>query len=213
MDLDISTILKNFENSSSRRDSLNISAIPMPPVVERSKRVEMRYIPTTPYKILDAPGIIDDYYLNLLDWNNSLIGISLKDTVYSFNTDSGDVNEVYNCNQNSHSQTDNSSYISCVKGQDGKLAIGDSAEICGMKWSPTNEYLASGSNDNSVKIWKLGYPMCKTLKGHSSAVKAMDWCSWKSNTLCTGGGSKDKTIKFWDIFNQTPLKTIETASQ
>jgi len=29
----------------------------------------MRYIPQYPEKILDAPDIVDDYYLNLLDWS------------------------------------------------------------------------------------------------------------------------------------------------
>ena len=28
-----------------------------------------RHIPTAPERILDAPELIDDYYLNLLDWS------------------------------------------------------------------------------------------------------------------------------------------------
>ena len=45
------------ENSSSKLSS----AI-------RSRRKPIRYIPTNSTKILDAPDIRDDYYLNLLDW-------------------------------------------------------------------------------------------------------------------------------------------------
>ena len=29
----------------------------------------LRFIPSYPEKILDAPDLVDDYYLNLLDWS------------------------------------------------------------------------------------------------------------------------------------------------
>lgn len=35
-----------------------------------------RHIPSAPEKILDAPGMKGDYYLNLLDWGNNSIFIS-----------------------------------------------------------------------------------------------------------------------------------------
>ena len=38
-----------------------------------SCRKEPRYISKTPYKVLDAPELQDDYYLNLLDWSSSNI--------------------------------------------------------------------------------------------------------------------------------------------
>ena len=35
-------------------------------------------ISKTPYKVLDAPALKDDYYLNLLDWSNKdLLGVGL----------------------------------------------------------------------------------------------------------------------------------------
>jgi hypothetical protein len=42
-----------------------------------------RNISKAPYKVLDAPGLSDDYYLNLMDWSsNNLIGIGLENYVY-----------------------------------------------------------------------------------------------------------------------------------
>ena len=39
-----------------------------------------------PYKVLDAPGLIDDFYLNLLDWGfNNLLAVGLERTVYLWN--------------------------------------------------------------------------------------------------------------------------------
>ena len=37
------------------------------------------------------------------------------------------------------------------------------------------------------------------LQGHKAAVKALAWCPWQRNLLATGGGSTDKTMRFWNI--------------
>jgi cell division cycle protein 20 (cofactor of APC complex) len=37
-----------------------------------------RVVPQYPEKILDAPDIVDDYYLNLLDWgSNNVLAVCL----------------------------------------------------------------------------------------------------------------------------------------
>lgn len=42
-----------------------------------------RKISTKPYKILEAPGLIDDFYLNLVDWSsNNDIAVGLNNSVY-----------------------------------------------------------------------------------------------------------------------------------
>ena len=42
--------------------------------------------PKKPIKVLEAPGLIDDYYLNLVCWSKSnLIAVGLEDSVYFFN--------------------------------------------------------------------------------------------------------------------------------
>lgn len=42
-----------------------------------------RKIPKAPFKILDAQGLLDDYYLNLVDWSsNNLVGVGLENNVY-----------------------------------------------------------------------------------------------------------------------------------
>ena len=38
-----------------------------------------RNIPKIPYKVLDAPSLLDDFYLNLVDWssqNDLVVGLS-----------------------------------------------------------------------------------------------------------------------------------------
>jgi len=40
---------------------------------------KQRTIPKIPYKVLDAPSLLDDFYLNLVDWSNQndlVVGLS-----------------------------------------------------------------------------------------------------------------------------------------
>ena len=45
----------------------------------------IREIPSAPFKILDAPGLQDDYYLNVLDWiNTDKVVVALGHTIYKW---------------------------------------------------------------------------------------------------------------------------------
>lgn len=229
----------------------------------RSERLSSRQIANAPYKILDAPGMIDDFYLNLLDWAGDFIYIALSDTVYKYTVSSCNVSEIFKTN----------GYISCLKAEDQNLAIGCSdgklyifnqdmqtdtltidtdrlsvmdwnerilsigtktgllthydtlykkiisqntahkGEICGLKWSPDKKMLATGSNDNTVKVWKVNHNTPKWTIEFKSAVKALAWCPWRNGILCTGGGAKDKSIKIWDVNENKLENQIQVSSQ
>ena len=54
-----------------------------------------RHILDEPEKILDAPQLIDDYYLNLLDWGVSdVISIGLGEAVYLWNAKTSETTEL-----------------------------------------------------------------------------------------------------------------------
>ena len=55
-----------------------------------------RVVPTSAYKILDASDLIDDYYLNVLDWHpkHNILAIALGSVVYIWYGDTGDVSKV-----------------------------------------------------------------------------------------------------------------------
>ena len=57
---------------------------------EVSDTQKARYISPVPEKILDAPEILDDYYLNLMDWSpTNLLTISLNQNLYLWNYSNG----------------------------------------------------------------------------------------------------------------------------
>jgi cell division cycle protein 20 (cofactor of APC complex) len=90
-------------------------------------------------------------------------------------------------------------------------------EVCGLKWNPDGRYLASGGNDNLVTIWDGSMshdnkPL-HILRDHLAAVKAVAWCPWQTNLLATGGGTADRRIKIWNMFNGNLLQDHDAKSQ
>ena len=62
----------------------------------------------------------------------------------------------------------------------------------------SNNYFAVGTNDCNVKIFdKRKASTVMDAYQHLAAVKALDWQT--STRLISGGGSKDKKIKFWKL--------------
>jgi len=51
------------------------------------------------------------------------------------------------------------------------------------------------------------------LNDHKAAVKALSWCPWQRNLLASGGGSNDKSIKFWNTEQGSLLNSLQTDSQ
>ena len=72
-------------------------------------------------------------------------------------------------------------------------------EVCGLKWSPDNQYLASGGNDNKLFVWNssMTNPV-HTFTEHLAAVKAIAWSPHHHGLLASGGGTADRCIRFWN---------------
>jgi len=51
--------------------------------LSKSSRPVSRHIPSAPSRILDAPDLIDDYYLNLISWSDTnVLAVALGQAVY-----------------------------------------------------------------------------------------------------------------------------------
>ena len=54
-----------------------------------------RAVAKVPYKVLDAPDLADDFYLNLVDWGSQhTLGVGLGSCVYMWNATSGRVTKL-----------------------------------------------------------------------------------------------------------------------
>jgi len=69
-------------------------------------------------------------------------------------------------------------------------------KVCGLKWSPDMQYLASGGNDNQLLVWSLRSPRpVQAYTQHVAAVKAIAWSPHHHGLLVSGGGTADRCLK------------------
>ena len=232
-----------------------------------------RKISKIAYKILDAPGIIDDFHMNILDWSKkNVIGISLSNNVYLFEkiknknkvsnlvelkdnfytsikfNPSGNLLacgdkegnlDIYNIKERKKiSELKlHSNRITSISWKNDKILSTGSRdkliksydirinkiiqqhkkhkqEICKIEWDKQASYLASGGNDNLICIWdaRKNDPI-QYYNEHKGAVRALTWSPFSFGSFISGGGTSDKSIKFWNVNKKKSLKTINTDSQ
>lgn len=139
---------------------------------------QRRRIASTPERVLDAPGLEDDYYLNLLDWSSSnLVAIALSEAVYIWNAESGDVG----CLCTLHN---------------GDQDVSTTPEIVtSVKFSEDGSYLAVGTSSGSIQIYDLSTSTrIRTMNGHATRVPALSWSG-----AILSSGSKDGSIWNSDV--------------
>ena len=125
-------------------------------------------------------------------------------------------------------------------GQGARVAtcVGHQQEVCGLRWSTDGTTLASGGNENYLCLWDAAmsggargpgaannhrgagavgggdtHQARLTLTQHQAAVKALAWCPFQRNLLASGGGTADRTIKFWNASSGAVLQSVDTGSQ
>ncbi|KAF6037626.1 FZR1 [Bugula neritina] len=239
----------------------------------RSPRKAQRKIPRVPFKVLDAPELQDDFYLNLVDWSaQNVLSVGLGSCVYLWSANNSQVVRLCDLSVESDTVTsvswaDRGNYVAVgtnkgyvqiwdvaatkrvshfsghtarvgalawnadllssgsrdrnilqrdIRSSEGvKKLTGHRQEVCGLKWSPDHQHLASGGNDNKLLVWNASSsntPL-QTYSDHVAAVKAIAWSPHQHGLLASGGGTADRCIRFWNTLTGQPLQSVDTGSQ
>ncbi|QRW12682.1 APC/C activator protein CDC20 (cell division control protein 20) [Ceratobasidium sp. AG-Ba] len=130
----------------------------------------IRTISKTPYKVLDAPELKDDFYLNLVDWSSTnYLGVGLGSCVYLWSAESSKV----------------------VKLCD----LTNVNPVTSVSWVQKGSTVAIGTQNGEILIYDATtLKKQRTLTGHASRVGALAWSNW---TLSSG--SRDRTILNYDV--------------
>lgn len=63
--------------------------------------------------------------------------------------------------------------------------LGHVQEVCGLRWAPNHQHLASGGNDNKLFIWSnASSSPLHCLMEHKAAVKALAWSPHQVTIMC-----------------------------
>ncbi|KAF9439121.1 hypothetical protein BGZ76_011359 [Entomortierella beljakovae] len=80
------------------------------------------------------------------------------------------------------------------------------APVLCCDWSKDGTKLASGGADKTAKLFDVATGQSTPVAQHDAPIKEVRWVDGQSPILATG--SWDKTIRYWDIRQSTPISTI-----
>jgi WD40 repeat protein len=84
---------------------------------------------------------------------------------------------------------------------------GHQAGVLSISSSPDGKTIASGSGDNTIKLWDVATGKeIRTLRGHQAAVLGIS-SSPDGKTIASG--SYDNTIKLWDVATGKEIRTLQ----
>lgn len=131
---------------------------------------KQRKVKKVPFKVLDAPALQDDYYLNLIDWSpHDYLAVGLATSAYLWNSRNSQVTKL------------------CDLGlRNFATAVG-----CSRK----NPLIALGTQSGVVQVWDVEkLTRLRSFGGHIERVAAV---AWGGSLLSTG--SRDKSILHRDL--------------
>lgn len=130
-----------------------------------------RRIAKVPFKVLDAPALQDDFYLNLVDWSSqNVLAVGLGSCVYLWSACTSKVTKLCDL-----AQTEDA--------------------VTSVAWAQRGTHLAVGTNRGEVQLWDtIKCKKVRTMGGHSARVGTL---AWSGPVLASG--SRDRLIFLRDV--------------
>ena len=217
----------NQENEEQMSENEGFAMTPIKPSSQSQlsgSRKSMRNIAKSPFKVLDAPRLTDDFYLNLVDWSSScnILSVGLGECVYLWSAYTSKVTKLVDltklfedysdCLDNDEfhdgydmvcsvgwSKNHQSALNHCISGspQYGQSLHSASSNAVYSKQPKCTDYLAVGSGSGYVFVFDTVTSKLSRspLIKHNHRVGVI---AWKDNNVLTSG-SRDRNIYLRDI--------------
>jgi len=128
-----------------------------------------RVVPQSALKVLDAPGLEDNFYGHPVDWSRrNIIAVALSEMVFLFDATSG---------------------------RTEKLLQLSSGQVTTLRWTGEGVHLSVGTTAGEVQIWDtLQSRQLRSLRGHGGRIGALAW-----NEHMLASGAADAEIHHHDV--------------
>lgn len=129
-----------------------------------------RAVPQSALKVLDAPGLIDDFYGHPIDWSSrNIVAVALSETVYLFDAGSGRIERL--------------------------LGLPGGAAVTSLRWTGEGLHLGVGTSHGEVQIWDgSAQRQLRSLRSHGGRIGALAW-----NEHMLSSGSADAEVHHHDV--------------
>ncbi|OAY77689.1 Cell division cycle 20.1, cofactor of APC complex [Ananas comosus] len=137
----------------------------------QEERDHARYFSASADKILEAPGLIDDYYLNIMDWGKeNILAVASGPSVYLWKADTDEVQLLLSADEEENYPTS-------------------------VSWCDDGKKLAIGYATSQIELWDaLTFQQVRTFEGHKRRVGSLSW-----NRHILTSGSRDCSIINHDV--------------
>ena len=140
-----------------------------------------RKINLTPERILDAQNLVDDFYLNLLEWGRAnLLAVALGPEIYLWNGESSETSLLMSIIKDNNpilNENSNNNYITS------------------LSWMNNGICLGVGLGNGNIELWDIvKSSRIREIKAHSERISCLAW-----NNYNISSGSKDKKIRNFDV--------------
>lgn len=144
--------------------------------LQEEQRRRARYVGQTPERVLDAPELVDDYYLNLLDWSptDNVVAVALGRSVFLWAADTGAIAE-----------------LATLPGEDALVTA-----VRFMRGPGAGPFVVVGTGDGDVQLWDCARGrQLRSLRGcHAGRVGAAAWSGFM-----LAAGAQDATVTLHDV--------------
>ncbi|KAM6948504.1 cell division cycle protein 20 homolog [Aplochiton taeniatus] len=130
-----------------------------------------RYISSVPDRILDAPDLRNDFYLNLIDWSSqNLLAVALHNSVYLWDATKGEIVLLTKLER-------------------------EEDYVCSVSWTKEGYYLAVGTSDGKVELWDVTLKKrLRSMASHTTRIPSLSW-----NDYILSSGSRSGHIHHHDV--------------
>ena len=141
-----------------------------------------RRISKVPFKVLDAPALQDDFYLNLVDWSSqNVLAVGLASCVYLWSACTSKVTKLCDLSEQESAGNNNAEDM-----------------VTSVSWAQRGTHLAVGTNRGQIQLWDtIKCQKVRDMAGHHARVGTL---AWSGPTLASG--SRDRFIYLRDVRTQ-----------